>query len=264
MINQRLYVDEIFYGLQGEGNRMGFPSIFIRTGGCNLTCEGFKCKLESPKKPGFFVKGCDTIHAVNIEHFKETWTSYDNFNDVIRKVQALIPENMPYNEEKVDIVFTGGEPLLHHKNHVMLSLVEYYLSRGHKVWFETNGTIPIDFKKFPVYKKVSMSMSVKMSVSGEQKFKRWKPSIPNSYLMNTNDSYFKFVLSAESIEEGAKEILEFLAMIPTYGPVYCMPLGATEDEVSENAYAVYEFALKQGLRYSDRLHIRIHNDKRGV
>ena len=24
MINQRLQIDEIFYGLQGEGNRMGF------------------------------------------------------------------------------------------------------------------------------------------------------------------------------------------------------------------------------------------------
>jgi organic radical activating enzyme len=263
-MEQNLLIDEIFYGLQGEGNRMGFPSIFIRTGGCNLTCKGFNCFLESPKVPGVMIKGCDTIHAVNMEHFKHTWKSYVDFRDVVAEVLMLIPQKLAYNEERVDIVFTGGEPLLQHKKTVMVDVVKYFISRGHKVWFETNGTIGINFEEFPIYKEVSMSMSVKMSASGEEERKRWKPNVVDNYIRNTKDSYFKFVLSKKSITSETKEIFEFLSKVASYGAVYCMPLGSTQEEIRENAYAVYEYALANGLRYSDRLHIRIHNDLRGV
>ena len=259
-----IYIDEIFYGLQGEGDRMGYPSIFIRTGGCNLTCEGFGCSMESQKKPGFFVKGCDTIHAVNAEHFKHTWTPYEYFKDLTADVTVKIPATLAYNEDRVDIIFTGGEPLLWYKNPVMVDAVRYFISRGHKVWFETNGTIPVDFDKFPIYKQCSFSISVKMSASGEPKRKRWKPRHVDNYLLNTKGSYFKFVLSNKSLKEEADEIFEYLDQIPTYATVFCMPLGEIETEVSENAQAVYEFALVNGFKYSDRLHIRIYGKLRGV
>ena len=35
----KLNVNEIFYSLQGEGGRMGEPSIFIRLTKCNLACS---------------------------------------------------------------------------------------------------------------------------------------------------------------------------------------------------------------------------------
>lgn len=256
-----LYVDEIFYGLQGEGNRMGFPSVFIRTGGCNLTCAGFGCKFTMPD--GEVITGCDTIHAVN-QKFRVMWTEYFSFKELVAKAIELIPKELAYNEERVDIVFTGGEPLLHHKSDVMVDAVTYFISRGHRVWFETNGTIDVDFNKFPIYKYCSMSMSVKMSDSGEPKNKRWKPKVVDSYIKNCFEAYFKFVLSKKSLVQEAHEIMEFLSMVPSYAPVYCMPLGSTQDEINENAYDVYEYACANGLRYTDRLHIRIHNDKRGV
>ena len=264
MSEKPLYIDEIFYGLQGEGNRMGFPSIFIRTGGCNLTCKGFGCEVESPIEKGVMITGCDTIHAVNMEHFKRFWKPYTDFRDAVADVLMLVPDTLAYNEERFDIVFTGGEPLLQHKKPVMRDLVKYFLSRGHKVWFETNGTIAVDFDQFPVYNKVSFSMSVKMSASGEDIKKRWKPEVVDNYLRNTKDSYFKFVLSKNSLKEEAEEIFTFLSKVPSYGSVYCMPLGSTQEEVQLNALDVYEFALANGLRYSDRLHIRVHNDLRGV
>jgi len=34
-----LPIDEIFPALQGEGERMGVPCVFVRTGGCNLRCK---------------------------------------------------------------------------------------------------------------------------------------------------------------------------------------------------------------------------------
>ncbi len=258
-----MFVDEIFYGLQGEGNRMGFPSVFIRIGGCNLCCKGFGCKTISPKT-GEILYGCDTIHAANTEHFIRTWTDYKKSFDIINIVLNQVPKNRPYNEERVDIIFTGGEPFLFHKNKIMIEVVEYFISRGHKVYFETNGTINIDFNEFDIYKKVSMSISVKMSNSGEEKRKRWRPEVVNNYLKHTKDSYFKFVMSKDNLENESDEIFEFLSLVPTYGTVYCMPKGETQKELKENSKAIYEFVSKQGFRYSDRLHIRIFSDKRGV
>jgi len=262
-----LPIDEIFGGngtLQGEGIRMGVPSIFIRTGGCNLKCEGFGCTMVSPLDNQTEILGCDSIHAVNSKHFKHTWTYYDTASEFVDAILEHYIIREGGNSEKPDLVFTGGEPLLHHTDPVMIGALEYFISRGHKVYFETNGTQFIDFEKYSIYKDVGFSISVKMSSSGEDKNKRWKPDVVNQYLRNTKGSYFKFVLSAKSLKEEAKEVSEFLHQVPTFGIVYCMPLGETSSQLQENAQAVYEFAAENGFRYSDRLHIRIYEDKRGV
>jgi len=250
--------------LQGEGLRMGVPSIFIRTGGCNLKCEGFGCTDVSALDKKTVIKGCDSIFSVNAKHFKHTWTYYDTAKDLIDAILEHYIIRKGGNSEKPDLVFTGGEPLLHHSDPVMIGTLEYFVSRGHKIYFETNGTQHIDFDKYSVYKDVSFSMSVKMSSSGEDKNKRWKPEVVNQYLRNTTGSYFKFVLSKKSLNQQATEVFEFLEEVPTFGIVYCMPLGETNEEVRENAQAVYEFAAKYGYRYSDRLHIRIYDSLRGV
>jgi len=250
--------------LQGEGLRMGIPSIFIRTGGCNLTCPGFGCSMVSALDKETIITGCDSIHAVNAKHFRGTWDYFDSSAELIQEILKHYKARPGGNSEKPDLVFTGGEPLIHHSDPALIGALEYFVSRGHKVYFETNGTQYIDFEKHPIYKKCSFSMSVKMSSSGEPKSKRWKPEVINQYLLNTEGSYFKFVLSKKSLETEKHEVQEFLAQVPTFGIVYCMPLGETSDEIKENAKAVYTFAAEQGFRYSDRLHIRIFEALRGV
>ena len=37
----KIKVAELFYSLQGEGQYLGTPSIFLRTFGCNFKCAGF-------------------------------------------------------------------------------------------------------------------------------------------------------------------------------------------------------------------------------
>jgi len=257
-------IDEIFGPAhQGEGRRMGVPSLFVRLGGCNLTCSGFGCKVTSPLDNKTVITGCDSIHAVNSKHFKHKWTYYDKSFELIDEINKYINTHNS-NVEKYDLVITGGEPLIHHKDVVVIDMLEYYISRGHKITIETNGTIPIDFIEYPIYKQVTFSMSVKTSTSGEAENKRWKPDVVNNYLKNTIDSYFKFVLSKKTIEENEIELFDFLKLVPTFGVVYLMPLGETETELKVNAKAVYEYALKHGFRYSDRIHIRVYNDLRGV
>ncbi len=249
--------------LQGEGLRMGVPSIFIRTGGCNFTCAGFGCSAISPID-GSEIMGCDSIHAVSAKHFKQTWDYYDTASELVEAILVHYNIRPEGHSEKPDLVFTGGEPLIHHSDPAMIGALEYFISRGHKVYFETNGTQFIDFEKYSIYKEVSFSISVKMSTSGEEKSKRWKPEVVNQYLRHTEGSYFKFVLSKKSIKKESNEVLEFLNQVPTFGIVYCMPLGETAEEVELNAKHVYEFSAKHGFRYSDRLHIRIYGSLVGV
>ena len=35
----RLPVSEVFYSIQGEGQTMGVPAVFLRLGGCNILCQ---------------------------------------------------------------------------------------------------------------------------------------------------------------------------------------------------------------------------------
>ena len=37
----KIKISELFYSVQGEGRYMGVPSVFLRTFGCNFTCDGF-------------------------------------------------------------------------------------------------------------------------------------------------------------------------------------------------------------------------------
>jgi organic radical activating enzyme len=46
--------------------------------------------------------------------------------------------------------------------------------------------------------------------------------------------------------------------------VYLMPLGDTSDKIDTNSESVINLALEKGFKYSDRLHIRVWDNKRGV
>jgi len=248
---------EKFYSLQGEGSETGKPSIFIRLGGCNLTCSGFGCKFKSPLT-GEELVGCDSHFAVNSKHFRQEWDYIETFQEMVNVIDVEMPKDSPYM--KPLIVFTGGEPLLYATSQIMLDTLDYYVSRGYEVWFETNGTIDIDFKEYPIYNEVNFAISPKLSNSGEDKSKTFKPNICNNLLKNTKKSFFKFVITPESINE----VVEFLNATPYYGQVYVMPQGSTIQELNENSKFVFEYAMKMGFFYSDRIHIRVFDDLQGV
>lgn len=234
---------EEFLSIQGEGKYQGSISYFIRFGGCNLNCIGFKNSTKSPKT-GEILIGCDTIRAVRLDHF--TYSDFD-LNATILNIKNL--------KFKPNIVITGGEPLIYFKNEKFYKLVEILLNDGYKIHFETNGTIFIDFKKFPLYKRCTFAISVKLS------FARANNCINFDALKNFKDNadfFYKFVL----IKGYEKEIFKILDVVN--GEVYCMPLGANQKELSKNAKFVFEFCVKNGFNYSDRLHIRIFNDLEGV
>ncbi|WP_366517346.1 hypothetical protein [uncultured Campylobacter sp.] len=172
---------------------------------------------------------------------------------------SVSPQSAKLHQKPI-VVITGGEPLLHHKEALFYEFVCELLARGHAVHFETNGTILVDFEKFPVYKSCVFAVSPKLSNSAEPRERRLNFAALRSLKQNAKDSFYKFVISPEF--DAQPEIREILAVCG--GEVYCMPRGADRRELESGAQFCVDFCLKNGYNYSDRLHIRIWGEKDGV
>lgn len=102
-------ISEIFHSIQGEGNRMGIPTTFIRTAGCNLRCDW-----------------CDTKYA---------WEEGEEMevDEIIDKVEEIGCD---------EICITGGEPLIQEET---IGLIDSLLEEdSYEILVETNGSINID------------------------------------------------------------------------------------------------------------------------
>jgi 7-carboxy-7-deazaguanine synthase len=253
-----LEINEIFGPtIQGEGKLVGTPSIFIRFGKCNFSCVGFGVEYETPS--GIKKCACDSYYAVDKE-FKDTWTKYKSYEEIVEEVNKLISIH-PYNY-KIDIVITGGEPLLYWNKEEFQKLLQHYIENGHKVTIETNASLNLEFKE-EYQKKLLFSMSVKLSNSLEPINKRINKETLRKILTNTNESYLKFVIGKDFLNDAKEEIIHILEDIPKC-EVYLMPLGDTAEEINKNCEEVINMAIENGYKYCDRLHIRVWNNKRGV
>ncbi|MGE4419480.1 MAG: 7-carboxy-7-deazaguanine synthase QueE [Sulfurimonas sp.] len=251
-----IYLVEHFYSIQGEGRYTGTPSLFFRFGGCNMKCEGFGCQESAPD--GTKVLGCDTVYAVNREHFLQNWIPIKSAKELLGVLELY---ELP---KKVDIVLTGGEPLIYANEPVFVEFLETLHADGHRITFETNGSLGVDFERYPIYKKSIFALSVKLSNSNEPFSKRVRGDVINSIATNAKEAFFKFSIDADSIDLGLEEeILEITTHSPNTA-VYCMPLGGTKEEVEANTVPLIEFCKAKGYNFSDRLHIRIWDQNRGV
>lgn len=230
--NKFLSVSEKFYSIQGEGQTMGMPSIFLRLSGCNLLCKSDSWVCDSID---VWKKGIKTP-------FSEVFTDSE--------IYAL--------NQGAHLILTGGEPFLHASN--LTRFLEWFYHVHHFkpiIEVETNGTI-IDhgLAEWIMY----FNVSPKLSNSGEKKEKRF-----NEYALKFFNYYknaiFKFVISSEvDVEEMNREFLPYINV----RKVVLMPAGATQEELNKTRLLVIEQCLKNGLRYCDRLHIVAWNKKTGV
>jgi organic radical activating enzyme len=248
-----LEINEIFGPtIQGEGKLVGTPSIFIRVGKCNLRCEGFNVEYETPS--GVKKCSCDTYYAVDMV-FKDQWQSMCS-KDIIKKVSKILPNY------KIDLVITGGEPLLYWRDIEFQELLKYYIEAGNNLTIETNASLNIDITK-KYQEKIIFSMSVKLSNSLEPLRKRLNIDTITKILKNTSHSYLKFVVNKEFKIKADTEIKNILKQIPK-ADVYLMPMGDTAKQINQNCKSIIDMAIDNGYKYCDRLHIRVWDNKRGV
>jgi len=251
-----IYLVEHFYSIQGEGRYVGTPSIFFRFGGCNMRCVGFGCKEIAPD--GVEVVGCDTVYAVNKEHFAHTWVAIKSAEELLAVLEQY---DLPSN---VDVVLTGGEPLIYANEQIFVEFLEALRAKDHRITFETNASLAVDFERHQVYKECIFALSVKLENSHEPLNKRVKKDVISSIAMNAKDAFFKFSIDEDSIDIALDEQIEEIISHAPFLDVYCMPLGGNKAEVEKNTLALIAYCKNKGYNFSDRLHIRIWNENKGV
>jgi len=221
-----------------------------------MKCEGFGC--EEKAQDGTTVLGCDTVYAVNKEHFSHSWVPISKSSELLN---ILTHYNLPLH---VDIVLTGGEPLIYAHEPVFVEFLEALHVEGHTITFETNGSLHVDFEKFPIYKECVFALSVKLSNSNEPLSKRVRGDMIYNIASNAKDAFFKFSIDADSINLGLEEEINNITIHSPKTKVYCMPLGGNKQEVEANTEPLIEFCKEKGYNFSDRLHIRIWDQNKGV
>ena len=250
------YLTEQFFSIQGEGKYAGVPSYFLRTGGCNLSCPGFGATYEVDGEVRY---GCDTYFAVDSAYAK-SWTKVDDAQMLI----SALGEAFDKIGYRPDVVITGGEPLMYYSDEVFYGVVSWLVESGIQITFETNGTIEIDFEKYPAYKACIFALSLKLANSGEPASKRIVPQALKNLQSYSKETFLKFTIDRELVETTSFEEISEIRKILPEPEVFCMPVGESRDTIWKNDRAVFEFCMKHNFSYSDRLHIRVFDTTQGV
>ncbi|UOR76785.1 7-carboxy-7-deazaguanine synthase QueE [Helicobacter pylori] len=249
----KLPVVESFFSLQGEGKRIGKPSLFLRLGGCNFSCKGFNCKTILHDE---ILTGCDSLYAVHPK-FKETWDYYHEPKSLIEQLEDLAP-----NYKHFDFILTGGEPSLYFNNPILISVLEHFYHKKIPLFVESNGSIFFEFS--PILKELHFTLSVKLSFSLEKENKRINLKALQNILNNAKSVHFKFVLGSKNATQSIIEIQNLLKQLPLKNnEIFLMPLGATNKELDKNLKTLAPLALEHGFNLSDRLHIRLWDNQKG-
>jgi organic radical activating enzyme len=280
-------VSELFYSIQGEGRYMGVPSVFLRTFGCNFTCDGFNmprgektnerhsinAKLyKSYKDLPLVTTGCDSYAS---------WDPKFKHLSPVLKIDSIaqaIVDTLPHKEWRDEhLVITGGEPLLGWQKAYPKLLSNPLMENLKEITFETNGTQKLSTELVDYlydwaegdpfstrsYESITFSVSAKLPASGE----KWEEAIIPENILQYQQSghvYLKFVVATEKDIEDAERADEEFRRAGFRGNTYIMPVGGVDSVYNLNAKNVALAAMKRGWRYSDRLQVPLFKNEWGT
>ncbi len=294
---EKLRYSEIFYSVQGEGRFVGVPSVFFRVFGCNFNCHGFgqgrdETKWLKPEEMPYMTQ--DLSHVKHVRDLpvveigcdaSASWSSryknlvaWEGIDNIAQRITAYTPNNTWTNNNGTDIHFiiTGGEPMLwQRETQILLRQPEFNSLKN--LTIETNctqlfkagfdkflqGLVAGDYTKEPVH--ITWSTSPKLSISGEKWDKAIKPEVARQYSDIPNSHlYFKFVVQDEQDLEEVDRAREEYKKAGVEADIYLMAVGATVEGQAKTAKQVADIALKNGYKYSPRLHVDLFGNKWGT
>jgi 7-carboxy-7-deazaguanine synthase len=139
-MSKGLRLSELYPSIQGEGPRVGQPTVFTRFSGCNMRCPGWPC---------------DTPHAI----FPDQWKDDPIFEvaDLLYQVR-LLPGN--------NVCITGGEPTMQPAT-MLADFVSGLLDSNYTIDMFTNGSL-VNFPDWIENSNVCVILDWKLRGSGEQ------------------------------------------------------------------------------------------------
>ena len=285
----KIKIAELFYSIQGEGRYMGVPSVFLRTFGCNFKCAGFGMPRGEMSHEAIDIAATHTM-ITPFTNYKDLplvstgCDSYASWHPDFKELSPMLSSDaivdgimdmLPYEEWRDEhLVITGGEPLLGWQRAYPDLLRHPKMAGLKEITFETNGTQKLteEFKEYLVEwqmpnldfaREVTFSVSAKLPCSGE----KWEEAILPDVVCEYEDfgtAYLKFVIANEQDFADAKRATEEYRKEGFTGHVYLMPVGGVENVYAMNNKNVAILAMKNGLRYSDRLQVPLFKNEWGT
>ena len=222
---------EIFHSLQGEGANIGTATVFLRLAQCNLACSW-----------------CDTKYTWD-------WGNYRYEDEVmtlpVEEVQeAVLAYNCPH------LVITGGEPLLQQRE--LAPLAAALKQSGFFCEVETNGTI---LPGPELQANIDQwNVSPKLANSGNSLARRTIPAVLEGFARLPN-AFFKFVVVS------SEDLAEVCALRDRFNippdRIILMPEGRSYETLRDRSPWISDACVKEGFRFSTRLHILLWADQRG-
>ena len=283
----KIKLAELFYSIQGEGRYMGVPSVFLRTFGCNFTCQGFgmpRGELSNEREAiaerilefkdynelPLVSTGCDSYASWDVR-FKDLSPLVET-DGIVERIMEMLPHGEWRDEH---LVITGGEPLLGWQKCYPDLLSHPKMQDLKEITFETNGSMRLTtaFKEYlhtwahhhdkDFWREITFSVSAKLPCSGE----KWEDAIKPERVVEYEDfgtAYLKFVIATEQDFADAQRAVEEYRAAGFTGHVYLMPVGGVESVYAMNNKNVALLAMKEGYRYSDRLQVPLFKNEWGT
>lgn len=250
--------------IQGEGLDIGRPCFFVRLHNCPVHCPG-----------------CDTHYTWDGSE-KGTRSSLKEIQEYLDKGLTAYPG--------CGVVLSGGEPLLHYKNHDlvhMLTNIRYGIGTAPAQWIslETSGYMGKaikepnlfsnesgeDFTAFwnflTVFTTIHLSPKITPCLHGRFSdeellqnmplFLKWSEDHPDKLAL-------KFVVRDRDDLEAVRKVDCQYKLTQMGRKIYLMPYGVERDEILEVCHRIVEMLPPYGYILTPRLHSLLWGKRRGV
>ena len=217
--------------------------------------------------------GCDSYASWHPD-FKNLSPMLES-NAIVHRIMEILPHRRWEDEH---LVITGGEPLLGWQRAYPDLLSHPSMNRLKEITFETNGTQKLtpEFKAYLANwidsnadghmrdsNNLTFSVSAKLPCSGEKWEEAILPEVVCEY-EQVGTAYLKFVIATEEDFADAKRAIAEFRGAGFKGHIYLMPVGGVETVYALNNKNVALLAMKNGLRYSDRLQVPLFKNEWGT
>lgn len=249
-IENTIPVIELSKVLQGEGKYIGTPSILIRMSGCKLRCcfENSICDTWyasfSPEKGKFSLKDINEFFNSN-DHIEHCFITGGGPTANPKLLQQLV-SIAKWHDKFVTIETEGSEGIITAADFISLSP-------------KLSNSTPVPRKWIPELKRELTEKDKEQHEKYRKNYEAMK------LIINNHPDYQLKPVVTSNIETDILEVKEIQKelSIPN-NKVWLMPEGINREQLDEIKKKLVKICIDEGYHLTDRLHINIFGNIRGV